>query len=117
MCLWENPNTVIFIIVGFLDVSLNPKTNTIYVLRPQDTTNNQRKVANHCNHYYFFGILQIDIPFLKTWERQSPTNPDDPFNQFSRSLDMDQYLPTKMEWQFGNMEPVSFESIKEFLNL
>ena len=41
-CLWENPKTLISMISGFSDVSLTPKTNYLYLLRHQDTSNNPR---------------------------------------------------------------------------
>ena len=37
---------IMFMISGFLDVSLSPKTNIIYLLRPQGTSINSRKHFN-----------------------------------------------------------------------
>ena len=39
----ETQNPFIFMISGFSDVSLSPKTNIIYCWRHQDTPNNRRK--------------------------------------------------------------------------
>ena len=36
-----------FMISAFLDMSLSPKTNIIYLWRPQDTLDNPRKIPNH----------------------------------------------------------------------
>ena len=45
-------------ISGFLDVSLSPKTNMIYLWRHQDTQNNPRKIPT-----YFHIIIWGDVIF------------------------------------------------------
>ena len=76
ICLWERPKLLISMISGLWDGSLSPKTNIIYLWRPQDTSNNPRKShpsfkSNlfQCQH---FGNQQ----FWKCWKcgrRQIPT--------------------------------------------
>ena len=69
--LWEHPNPLIFMISGFLDVTMTPKTNIIYLLRHQDSSNNQRTSPNHF-HIYYFGNLNIsEIICLKMVEKPS----------------------------------------------
>ena len=41
------PQPLISMISGFLDVSPSPKTNICYLWRPQDTSNNPRKILKH----------------------------------------------------------------------
>ena len=52
--LYENPQyPLISMISGFLDVSLLPKTNIIYLLRPRDTSNNPRNPKIMLRSYCF----------------------------------------------------------------
>ena len=44
---WRDRKPIIFMISGFLDVSLSPKTNMIYRWGHQDTSINPRKIPNH----------------------------------------------------------------------
>ena len=66
-------------ISGFSDVSLRPQTNIIYLWRPQDTSNNQRKYQNIFEEYIFgdLNVLEISIVDL-LGKRRAPTNYKDP---------------------------------------
>ena len=45
--LFLRPKTLIFMILGFLDVSRAPETNIIYLWRDPDTLNKSRKIWEH----------------------------------------------------------------------
>ena len=53
---------VIFMISGFSGVSLTPQTNTIYLWRHQDTSNNPKKPESFLTHIMLenINILEID---------------------------------------------------------
>ena len=54
----RDPKPLMFMISGFPDVSLSPKTNIIYFLRHQGTSNDSRKIQNQ------FSKMLWEIPTL-----------------------------------------------------
>ena len=64
-----------FLISGFLDVPLTPKTNYVFfvnLLRHQDTANNPRSNSKSLNSY--FGKLKFwKIVFGKCWKIEAPS--------------------------------------------
>ena len=92
---------IISMISAFSDVSLSPKTNFIYLWRPQDTSNNSRKLPKHSKKMFrILECLQIDKFGLvgKDGGRKIPTIR--PINS-CKSWRWDQYLPENMKWIFG----------------
>ena len=47
----RTPKPIMFMIFGFLDVSMTPKTNMIYRWRHKRIQNNSRKIPNHFSKY------------------------------------------------------------------
>ena len=80
---------LMFMILGFSDVSMIPKTNIIHFSRHQDTPNNSRR-----NPTSFSNMIVSEISLLgkskclKHSKRRALDNPDDPSNQFLKVLDM-----------------------------
>ena len=52
---------IISMISAFLDVSLSPKTNIVYLLRHQDTQKNPRKFKNMFGKYYLWKSHVLEI--------------------------------------------------------
>ena len=63
ICLWEKTKLLISMIPGFLNVSLRPKTNIIYLWRPHDIFTNPRKSR------FIFEIIIINLKMLKIKNR------------------------------------------------
>ena len=100
---WNTLKPIIFMISGFSDVSLSPKTIHFYLWRDQIPPNKSR------NPKSFFGnIISLNITIwvskmLKLVEKAGAGNHADPSNCFWKSCIWDQYLPENMKREFCNM--------------
>ena len=73
----------------FLDVSTSPKTNIIYVWRPQDTPSNVIKKPNRFDQYYFGKSQDLgNRTFWKCWKRWVLGTHEDPFQKLLKSSNM-----------------------------
>ena len=99
--LWENPKNLICMISGFSDVSPSPNTNTIYLLRPQDTSTNPGKIQCTFKKYSFYKYQNFKTQQMKRliWKRQAPTNHEDPSYTFLKILDMGSISSWKHEME------------------
>ena len=65
----RNRKPIIFMIWGFSDVSMTPKTNYDYLWRHQDTSNNQRKSQTTLKRYDLRIDHKIGSQFSKVLEK------------------------------------------------
>ena len=77
ICSWERAKLLISMISGHLDMSPSPKTNIIYLWRPQDTFKNPRKSKFLWRTIICMNFKPLDIHnfenFWKDRHRQIPT--------------------------------------------
>ena len=88
ICLWENTQTLISMISGLLDVSLSPKTNYVYLRRPQDTSNNLINNLNLFDNHNFVNLRLPESMFCQFGKDESPENIDDLSNESLKILDV-----------------------------
>ena len=68
---------IIFMIFGFLDLSMGLKTNTIYLWRHQDAPNNSRKSQIIFEKYYLGKSRHSGNHCFRHWKRWGLTIPED----------------------------------------
>ena len=101
-------------ISGFLDVSMSPKTNLIYLWRYQDTSNDLRKAPNHFRRNMLLENLRMsETMSWQCWKRRAPGNLEDPVDIYFvwEYWIWDQYLPENMKWNFGKVGSISPKNI------
>ena len=76
-----------FMIWGFSDVSMTPKTNHVYLWRHQDTPKNPRKTFKPFQTYSS-GISQHFEKYVLFLVKTRATNADDPSNKILKILNM-----------------------------
>ena len=99
---------IMFMIFGFWDVSMTPKTKYVYLRRHQDTPHNLTKSPNH-----FYKLLYLEI--AKCWKYKSlsslkktrPDIPEDPSN-ILESLNMGSISSRKHEMHMSVLWDQSF---------
>ena len=77
----------IFMIFGFLDVSMTPKANYLLILDTPNYFKSYKKIPNHLEITLFLDILKSRKPNVS--KRRAPENAEDPFNKFLRILNME----------------------------
>ena len=79
---------IIFMISGFSNVSMTPKSNIIYLWRHTDIPNNSRKKPNHFWRHAILGNLKM-VGNPKFWkiEKDIPIYPGNPSNVFFGNLE------------------------------
>ena len=95
-------------VLGFSDVSMTPKTNSMYLWQHQDSPANPRKNTILLKHIILF------LESSKFWKlgtfiykRRGSDNPEDPSNYFGNlEYGIDIY-PQNMKWRLGNMGAIS----------
>ena len=87
-------------ISGFLDMSMGPETNLIYLWRPQKTTNNSRKRPKGFQKYFWGNSNISEIAVFEKMDEMGPANPDNPPNNFLKILDMGAGSSRKHEMEF-----------------
>ena len=107
------PSNPHFYDFGIPDASFSPKTNIIYLSRPQDTSNNSRKIKNHFQNTFFWEHFKNWHPcvFAVSGKDRRRTIPTIRRIISWKSWIWDQYLPEHMKWNFGNMGSISSEKI------
>ena len=91
---------------GFFDVSMIPKTNYVQPWGHQDTPHNSRTIPSRLwTNIIVWEIQQNSKSMFEEMGRWGPTNPEDPFNKFSKTLCMGSVSPGKYELEIlGNLE-------------
>ena len=92
---------------------MTPKTKITYLWKPQDTLKNSKKSPIISKHIIW---ESQNVEHRKLWttsKRRTPTNPDDPSNQFLKILDMGSIASRKHEmtcWLYGIIETLKLRN-------
>ena len=93
-----------FMILALLDVSLSPKTNMMYLLRHQDTSNNPRKHKIILENISFVNLETFENRhFWKNGKDRGREIPTIRLRNSWKSWIWDQFLSTNMKRKFGKL--------------
>ena len=79
---------------------MTPQTNLIYLWRHQDTPNNTEKYRPILKNTIWGNLKIMEFEHFEILERQGPTNPEDPFNEILKILNMGLLSSRKHELDF-----------------
>ena len=90
-----------FMISGFSEVSMTPKTNMIHHWRHQAPPNNQRRNPQCFFENIITGNFRMsEHDNFESFGNDGAKNPDDPSNKFLKIFDMGSISPRKHEMEF-----------------
>ena len=101
LIIWESSNSFLWD-RDLGTCPLSPKTNIIYLWRPQDTSNHLRKNNSFLEHVIVGNIKISGIHKFECFGKEVHHEKSrDACNKLLKSWMWDQYIPTNMQWQFG----------------
>ena len=112
ICLWENPETLISMNLGLLNVSRTPNP-TQFIFGDTKIPKETRETPSGIFKTYYFcqSSVELNIPhvmFVFPRKRWAPKKDEDPSNKSWKSRIWDQQLSnTHMKSKFGNMGSLS----------
>ena len=76
-------------ISGFLNPSLSPKTNIIYLLEHQDTSKESRKTTVTCSEQLFYKPQKLENQLSDIFgKKRGPKHDEDPFKNILKRFEM-----------------------------
>ena len=101
MCVWEKPKTPHFYDFGIWGRALELQNHLISFLETQDTFKHPRTIPKSSVKKISFEISKSwRSKRLRTMEKAGAVNPDDPFNEFLKILDMGSISSRQHEMEY-----------------